>query len=179
MMHKKEEIKKIRNRIRKNWDLDEKDFEKLLEDQYGKVQKKAYEDGMLFEFLNRFCSLYKSLFVNTRKQVRTNHSDKNNLSFEDVNRLYSDRFTFFWSWVLQKKIEKGAEYLYSLIIAEFELKDWIDEDLKAQYLKRELESVNLTLFSDKIGGKPNQLAARGDLLRSLSFAPRRQRWVRT
>lgn len=92
MMHKKKEIKKIGRRIKENWAVDEKKFRKLLDDAYGKVQIKAYEDGMLFEVLNRFCSLYKSLFVNTRKQVRTNHSDKNNLSFEDVNRLYSDRF---------------------------------------------------------------------------------------
>ena len=144
MIHDRQTLKRIRNKVKKGWELRDDKFEALLNEQYAKINRSAFDDISLFDFLIRFCSIYKPLF-STQLAIYPSDNEPSD-PFHDVPLKPDGRYTFLWSWLIRKKIETIVEFQFAITIASFEMKTWIDESLKTDYIKRELDRMDAILY---------------------------------
>jgi len=140
-------LKRLRNKIIKNWNLPEDKFESLLDDLYPQISKSLFDDLNTLEFLIRYLDFYKSAFVSGSLKGET-------IDYESV--FYDNKYKFLKKWLINTKAEIGTQFSFNLLKVNYEFKNWIIPEYQIDYIKNHINEIDNTLNNeDYLGEQEN------------------------
>ncbi|MDB4303909.1 helix-turn-helix domain-containing protein [Desulfosarcina sp.] len=138
------QIKRVRNKIKKNWNLPDDKFENMLEDLYPQISKSLFDDLSILDFIIRYLEIYKSAF-------ESGGIKGENFEYESV--FYDKTYEFLKKWLIETKIEVGAQFSFNLLKANYEIKNWILADYQIDFIKNHIIEIENSLNNENYLGE--------------------------
>jgi len=134
-------FKTIRNKVRKNWGLQDEALYAFLEKQVEELPGGLFEKCEVLDFFIRYCNLIKRHFVRECGIV----GDDGRVISADAQPTYNPHFMDVLRWLIEKKI--GLNTKMQLIIAKvlYSMKRWINQEYEICFLQEKIKEFTAAL----------------------------------
>ncbi len=138
------QIRRIRNKVIKNWNLPDDKFETLFDDLYNQLSKSLFDDMSILGFLIRYLEINKSAFETGGFSSKTTDHKITN---------YDKTYELLKKCLLNKEIEVEAQFNYNLLKVNYEIKNWIIPQYQIDYINDQIAEVDNCLCNENYLGE--------------------------
>lgn len=124
------------NKIKKGWNLPNDKFENLLEQTYTQLSKSLFDDMATLDSLSQELENDKHTFK---------RGEFTGIDTDFSETIYDNKYELLKRWIINKKIEVEADFSYNLLMINYQLKNWVNQDYHVEYLERNLAELDKAL----------------------------------
>jgi len=140
-------FKTIRNKVRKNWGLQDEALYAFLEKQVEELPGDLFEKVEVLDFFIRYCNLIKREF--TRGGGFVGKEDGRVVSAND-QPAYDPHFMSVMTWLIKKKIALQTEMNVTVARAYYGFRHWVTLEYEISYLQGLIRDITAQLEESRL-----------------------------